>query len=696
MRALAEWTYLRAGLVLAGAFALVALAAPLAADVFDRVEPFDISDPGSEVERAYDRLEAATGAQPDPGVLILVTPGGDASEGAGARRIVKVAAELEVVDGVARVESPEARPELLSADGNSGLVIGYLAAGSGRVQTGRFVEEAFSGEPDLKLGGIAVAAEQLGRQSEEDSRKIELFAAPVLLLLCLWVFRSPIAAALPLLLSGISIVLTFAALSLLSEFTDIDLFSLQVVTGLGVGLAIDYSIFILARFRIEIRHGHGIQTAQLATLSTAGRTVAFSALTVAAALAALILFPQQFLSSTGIAGGIVAVISGAVALIILPAAMALLGPRIDPALEAGEVDAGGCTTDPLTRGGGLWATLPRRVMGRPLPVATVSLLAMLAIASPALGGKLTTPDARVLPEEESARMVFDSVASSFPELPTSTVQIYIPPDASSAAPASREFADVGAIPGVLGRPQVQRLPDGGGQVVVFSSLDPLSDAGQDQLAQLRAAPWPNGTLVGGRAAELADQRASISDSAPLVVAVVVITNLLLVLIMVRSLVLPLVSLLLNALTVLASYGLMVAIFENSTPAELLGTFAQDGIDVSVPILAFAVVFGLSTDYGIFLFSRIKEARDHGSGDEEAVIEGIASTGRLITASAVIFSVAVGAFAFSDLVIVKEFAVAVALAVLIDASVVRGLLLPSILKLLGARAWAWPGAGAPGR
>lgn len=235
----------------------------------------------------------------------------------------------------------------------------------------------------------------------------------------------------------------------------------------------------------------------------------------------------------------------------------------------------------------------------------------------------------------------------------------------------------------------RELADGSSYVALAAPVDPLSDEGQQLVKDARDAPFPDGALVGGRAAELTDQRTSIADHALLVVAIVVLTNLVLVLAMVRSVVLPLISILLNALTVLAAYGLMVAAFQSEAIANLLGTGAQDGIDVSVPLLAFAVVFGLSTDYGIFVLSRILEARRSGLSDAAAITAGIARTGRLITSAAVIFAIAVGANVFSDLVIVKEFALAVAIAVILDATVVRGILVPSILRLLGGRAW-WPG------
>ena len=685
----AEFTYFRAGRIVAGAVLLVLLALPAAAMVFDRVEPFDISDPGSEVERAYDAYEAATGMRLEPEVLVLVRADGETSAG-GEASAEAVADRLGEIEGVARVVGPAQDPALTSADGDLALVLGVLDAGDVRAETGERVAEEFAGDENAVAGGIAVANHQIAEEAEQDTRRIELYAAPLLLLLLFGAFRSVLAALLPLVLAAFSIAVTLALLTAISELVDIDLFSLQVVTGLGVGLAIDYSLFVLARYRAEVRRGNGYEAAHRRTVATAGRTVAFGALTVAAALAALIIFPQQYLSSTGIAGGLVALLSGASALIVLPALLALVGPRVDPGFEQ-TAPGEDPPPDPLGGGSRFWRLLGGRVMTRPIPLATLALLLMLAVSAPGLDGDLTSPDGRVLPPETSAKRVFDSV-ERFPDLAAGQISVVVPAGAAGGLGEAREE--------LAGSPELEpagseKLPGGGTRLVYEIQADPVSDPAQARLEEVRAAPWPEGTLVGGRTAELADQRASIGDYAPLVIAVVVLTNLLLVLVTIRSVVLPVISIALNALTVLASFGVVVALFETEATAELLGASAQTGIDVSVPVLAFAVVFGLSTDYGIFLFASIAEARARGHGETEAITIGLARTGRIITSAAVIFAIAVGANAFSDLVLVKEFAVAVAVAVLLDATIVRGILVPAILKLLGGRAWWWPGSGRRG-
>jgi RND superfamily putative drug exporter len=400
---LADLTYVRASWIVAAALVVLLAALPLASRVFDEVEPFDISDPGSEVELAEAAYAEASGQNPEAEVLLLVTPNEGAATSDGRDRIAAAAELLGTVRGIASVATPEQSPELISDDRRAGLVLGFLAADKNRVEVGEAVVDAVAEDPELAAGGVAVAAYQIGEQTERDTRRIELFAAPVLLLLLLVVFRSPLAAVLPLILAGFSIVVTLGLLTPISGFTAVDLFSLQVVTGLGVGLAIDYSLFVLARYRGELRSGCGYESANRTTLQTAGRTVGFGALTVAAALAALIIFPNQFLSSTGIAGALVALLSGAAALLVLPAVLTLLGPRIDPSFESAG-PAGAVPDDPLGGGSRYWTAMSRRVMASPVPFATLALLVMLIIAAPGASGGVTTPDARLLAEGESARM----------------------------------------------------------------------------------------------------------------------------------------------------------------------------------------------------------------------------------------------------------------------------------------------------
>lgn len=672
---LARSIYLRAGTLIGVAAVLALVAAVLAHDIFERVDPFDIGDPGSETARADRKFERATGRSPEPGVILLVS--GRAAD----RRSRDLAASLKglrAIPGIAKVQSPRSDPALDSDDGEQALILGYLARGAERVDIGEAVFDRFESVPGVLPGGTAVAAYQLGVKSESDTRRLELYAAPILLLLLLVVFRTVVAATLPLVVAGLSILFTFAALRLITEVGSIDLFALTTVTGLGVGLALDYSLFILDRYRSELHPGTAYEHALKRTMQTAGRTVAFSALTVATALGSLIVFPQPFLQSTGIAGALVAVFAGITALIVLPAIVAVLGPSIHQ--FATRRAPSRSRRSPFA---GFWLRLPRAVCKRPLAAALISTVAVSILASQAFGIELTTPNARELPAGESARDVVDSI-EELPGLPATQLFALLP----ASAVGDVELRDrITAVPSVDSADPVRPLGDDVAVLRFASSVDPLSRQGEQLVSDSR---HQLGTaLLGGGAAEQVDQRASILDHAPLALGILILTNLLVLLVMTRSVLLPVLALAVNLLSVTAALGLLQIAFTTERIANVLGTDAQDGIDMSVPVIAFAVGFGLSTDYGIFLFERVREERRHRGSEEEAIVAAVSSTGRLISASAVLLAVAVGAFVFSDLVIVKEFAVAISLIVLLDATVVRGLLIPAVLRLLGSLAWLGP-------
>jgi len=673
MRAFAKHIYLQAPSILVAALVVFCASGLVAKDVFDHVRPFDINDPESEFVAASDRVEEALGRTAEPEVIVMALP----SDGQPLPEAVE--SRLASVPGIAEVTGPGRDPDLETSDGGY-LVIGYAAPDVTRVDTGEAVAAEFDGDTDLLVGGTAVAAQQVGERSEQDTRRIELLAAPVIFLLLLFVFRTLVAALLPLAIAALSIALTFATLRILAELTTIDLFALQTVTGLGTGLAINYSLFVISRYREELLQGGSFRTALELTLRTAGRTVMFSAITVAAALTSLLVFPQPFLSSTGIAGALTALFAGITALLVLPAALTVLGPSIN-SFAVRDL--------PQSRpevSGGLWRRLPGIVCRSPIPSLVLGAAVMIALAVQVQGAEVTTPDARALPESDSARQVSESL-SAFPGI--APTRLYAVLDGTSDG---SEVADaLTAIPAVTDVSKPQSLPDGSTLVSIEASSDPLSDAGGRLVEEIRA-DLPAGAVLGGRAAEQVDQRDSIRERVLLALVVLLVTNLITLALMTGSAVLPLLAVAMNLLTVSAALGALNAVFTSDRMLDLLGASAHTGIDISVPVLVFAVTFGLATDYGIFLFARIREARETAASEEEAIIEGVATTGRLISASAVLMAVAVGAFVFCDLVIVQEFAVAIAVSVLIDATIVRGLIIPATLKLMGRHAWWRPGAG----
>jgi uncharacterized membrane protein YdfJ with MMPL/SSD domain len=686
---LADLTYLRAGRLLAAAALITLLALPATFGVFGAVDPFDISNPSSESIRAVELYAERTGERPEPEVILLVEGGESEAEAAAGR--------LAGLEGISRTISPDRDPRLYDSDGTRSLVLGILTGPDADLPAvGEAVEDEFAPDEGVQVGGSAVALHQISVQAESDVRTIELFAAPLLTLLLLLIFRSVVASMLTAAVGILSILLTLAAVRGIAAIGGVDLFALQVITGLGAGLAIDYSLFIITRYRTELARGEGFRAAHASTVAIAGRTVATSAITVAAAMLALAIFPEPFLRSTGIAAGIVALLAGLTAVVLLPAALALLGPAVD----AGQVVAARSGDDVDGIGGGqgrrrpFWERAAQLAIRRPLPIAAVGLTVTVALALPALGGEIVSASADSLPSGDSARQVAKEVVSDFERVPATTLTVVVADgvDIHSAevAAARRSLA----AEGVRFRPM--RVPGAGiSAISAESDVNPISDAGGLFVEEVRAADWPAGTLITGTAALQADERASIGARAPLAIVLVVLISVFMVLQLLRSWLLALLAVFMNLLTVAASYGLVVAIFTGDLVPDLLGFTAQPGIDASVPVLTFAVVFGLSTDYGIFLFSGIAEARAKGADHEEAIVLGVGRTGRVITAAAALFALAIGAFVFSDLFIVKEFAVAISLAVILDATLMRGLIAPSALKLIGPRVWA-QGTEARGR
>ncbi|HEV2074764.1 MAG TPA: MMPL family transporter, partial [Thermoleophilaceae bacterium] len=547
------------------------------------------------------------------------------------------------------------------------------------------IQEAVGDLPGVTLGGEALANQQVNEQVSHDIERAELFALPLIFLLSLLFFRGVVAAALPPLLGGLAIVLTFAGLRAASELGSVSIFAVNLVTALGLGLAIDYSLFMVSRYREELaRVGPGGEAIRN-TLATAGRTVLFSGLTVAAALSSLLVFPQRFLYSMGLGGVMVALIAVGVALIVLPALLAVLGERVN-ALAPKRLQRA-ARKDARPASNGFWYRLSRVVMRRPGRIALASAVALVVLGLPFLDIRFVVADAEVLPGEASARQVDDALAERFDSNATEPVRLVV--EAPLGAELEPLVRQVRGLQGVAGVSRPERLRSDTTLLNVTSRDDPLSTRGQDVVREIRALDTPLPLLVSGTSASFADLKASLLDHLPVALAIVVMATLVLLFLMTGSVVLPIKALVMNVLTLSATFGILVLVFQDGRLEGLLGYESQGALEITQPIVLFAVAFGLATDYGVFLLSRIKEARDAGVPDSEAVAVGLERTGRIVTAAALLFTVAVGALATSDIIFIKQLGVGTALAVLIDATVVRALLVPSLMELLGRRNWWAP-------
>jgi uncharacterized membrane protein YdfJ with MMPL/SSD domain len=670
-----------------GLFAIVffLLAGAIGGSVADRLDPYGAEDPDTETVKAMDRLEDAGLRVP---AVIAVVEDAPVGNPAARQRVMALEREIGERDDVASITGyyDTRSPAFVSRDHQSTyLAVALKATGDKELQeSGADIAEQLADERGVVVGGFAVSTEQVNKQVEEDLKKAEMLAFPLLFLLSLLFFRSLVAALLPLMIGGLAIVGTFLILRVASELASVSIFALNLTTALGLGLAIDYSLFIVSRYREEIaRSGPGLE-AMRRVLATAGRTVFFSSLTVAAALASLLVFPQRFLYSMGLGGTFVALFAALISLTVLPAVLTMLGTRVNagaPKFLQRRAEAETQSTQE-----GFWYRLSRFVMRRPLPIATLSALFLIVLGLPFLNIKFDTVDPTVLPESASARQAYDTVVEEFP--PYRDTPIWIAFEGGGPKAAAQYAAEVREVDGVAQVPPPQRLDPGVTAIQVVSKSPFVSEASQDAVKTIRDLPAPPGStaLVGGATADFVDFQSSLVDHLPIALAIVIVATLVILFLMTGSVILPIKSLIMNFLNLSAVFGLLVLIFQDGRLEGFLDYTSTGAIEQTMPILLFAIAFGLSTDYAVFLLSRIKEARDNGASDSEAVAIGLERTGRIVTAAALLFAIAVGAFATSQILFIKENGVGTALAVLIDASIIRALLVPSLMELLGK--WNW--------
>jgi len=646
-------------------------------------------DPRSNSYQAQEDIIGATGASAVPSMTAIVDPGAPVASPEGQAAVARVVTAMRDDPDVARVVGPSPQtPNLTSTDGSKAAVLGYFGdIDEDQSQAAAARLEAELGEiPGVTVGGAWTAAAETSSIVGEDLLRAELIAFPLLFLVSLWVFRGLVAALLPPLMGALVIFGGFFFLGVGNEVYGMSVYALNLVTGLGLGLAIDYSLLMVSRYREEIaRAGPGLEALSV-TMRTAGKSVIFSAVTVGAALAALMIFPQDFLFSMGFGGLVVALMAAVVAVGVLPAVLALLGNRVN-ALAPRRWRARSEAADRVEQSGG-WYRLSHFVMRRPAVVAIVSAAFMVLLALPALDVKFTTTDSGVLPESASARQVDETIAREFPG--SNGTPIFVASRAPDTPQASRRLAEVSR--------EIRQMPAaatvapprfvGGGlwQIDATSKYRALDDRTIAFIQDIQALDTPYPSRVGGFTALFVDQRASLGAHLPWAALIIVAVTIVALFIMTGSVLLPIKAVVMNLLTLGATLGVLVLIFQDGRLEGFLQYDSQGAVDLTQPILIGALAFGLSTDYAVFLLSRIKELRDSGMGERESVALGLQRTGRVVTAAALLFCIAMGAFATSRIVIIKELGIGTALAVALDATVVRALLVPSLMALLGK--WNW--------
>ena len=717
--------------VVIAAVLMFAIAGALGGGVADHLTSGGFDDPSSESERADDALAERfdTGV---PNMLLLVTArDGDVDAPAVAAAGTALTAELAAEDGVADVVSYWSEgnaPPLRNDDGSRALVVARVVGNDDQVED-RVTElapryEHWAGTADVdaaavdvELGGFAEVFHEVGETIEEDLVRAETIALPITLVLLILVFGSVVAASLPLVIGVMSIVGTFFVLRVLATLTDVSIYALNLTTALGLGLAIDYSLFVVSRYREELREGYAPRVAVSRTVRTAGRTVAFSALTVAASLCATLVFPIAFLRSFAYAGVAVAVLAGLFSVVVLPAILVLLGHRVN-ALTLWRRSV----TPPEE---GFWHRVATVVMRRPIPIATAVVAFLLVLGAPFLGLRLASPDDRVLPESADVRQVHDVLREEFSSEEAGALSV-VAPDAPNAVPGLRNQIDayatqlatmpsvarvdaatgtycgtglaeqLGCEPGRLVLPPdsspryAEFSADGATYLSVIPSVEPVSEAGEDLVHAIRDADAPWDVLVTGQSAGLIDTNQSLFDRLPWALGLVAVITAVLLFMMFGSVVIPAKAIVLNVLSLTATFGAMVWIFQEGHLSGLLDFTATGSLNAAMPILMFCIAFGLSMDYEVMLLSRIKEEHDNGADSVPSVAVGLERTGRIVTAAAVLIAVVMIAFATSRVSFIKLFGVGLTLAVLTDAFLIRGTLVPAFMRLAGDWNWWAPG------
>jgi RND superfamily putative drug exporter len=675
-------------------------------------------DPTAESARATAVLTDVFG-QSDQQLIFTVTDpdGADsaAARAAGLQIVARVQESQDVVGVVsAWTTKPPASAELMSLDGRSGLVLAGLTGGEDTApeQAQALVDDISSTvlpEHDgvtVRAGGSSMVLAQISSQTQRDVLLMEAVAIPLSFVVLVWVFNGLLAALLPLAIGGLAIVGSMSVLRLMSMWTDVSIFALSLTTALGLALAIDYTLLIISRFRDEVADGADRYQALFTTMRTAGRTVLFSAMTVALSMAAMVLFPMYFLKSFAYAGVATVAICAVAAVVVTPAAIVLLGDRLD-ALDVRHLVRRGEPRHRMVKPN-LWYRTTTFVMRRAVAVGVACTLLLIGLGLPFLGVGWGFPDDRVLPQSASAHQVGDMLRTQFAGNSEAGMTVVVPDAAGVtdqeleryAADASR-VPDVSAVSVptgtfVAGRnvgPPVGAagVADGAAYLNIGSSAPLFSQASDEQLDRLHELPGPGGrdVAITGIAQVNRDSVEAITERLPVVLGVIAVITFVLLFLLTGSLLLPIKAVVLNALSLTAAFGALVWIFQDGHLGAF-GTTPTGTLVANMPVLLFCIAFGLSMDYEVFLIARIREfwlsSGRTRADNTESVALGLSRTGRVVTAAALIMSISFGALIAAEVSFMRMFGLGLTLAVLIDATLVRMVLLPAFMSKLGQ--WNW--------
>ena len=686
---------------------LVLAAGAIGGGVASNLSSGGFDDPNSESAQAAETLKREFGHE-DPNLVLLVSADSSVDDPAIAAEGAALTKELSEEAGVEQVASywTTGAPSMKSSEGDKALVLGVIE-GDPNVVRDRIEElsPAYTRTSDsinVEVGGFAEIFRQVSERVEEDLARAESIAFPITLILLVFVFGSIVAGFLPLIVGGIAIIGTFLVLQVMTGFTEVSIYSLNLTTMLGLGLAIDYSLFVVSRFREELKNGLEVPDAVRTTVKTAGRTVAFSGLTVALSLAALLVFPLAFLRSFAYAGVAVVLMAALGAVVFLPALLMMLGHRVNklsirrkPRPEVGS---------------GFWHRMAMTVMRRPVPIATSVIVILLILGAPFLNVRWGQADDRALPEATSSRVVSQEIRDNFTSNTSNALSVV----ATNTGDPRSESATIGdfaaalsSIEGVEGVEGMTGMYVAGEKVAppteanarygnhdatwysVIPSVEAYSPEGEHLVQDIRALDAPYDIEITGPSATLVDQKDSLFSKVPIAALWIGLATFVLLFLSFGSVVVPIKAIVLNLLSLTATFGAVVWIFQEGNLSGFLDFTPTGVIETTSPILMFCVAFGLSMDYEVFLLSRIKEEYDKTGDNTASVAMGLEHTGRIVTAAAVLLSVVFVAFATSGVTFIKLFGIGLTIAVLMDATLVRATLVPAFMRLAGRANWWAP-------
>lgn len=658
---------------------------------FSKLDSGGYSDLSSDSAKAATFLTEKFGVVEPVAVLVVDTGNKAVDDPEIAQAAIALEKKIAQVPGISRTLSfwsTGGAPGMRASDGKAAFLFAYAnlkATDFDKLgNIGAQIQKEFDGPHGaltVYASGSGVITHAINHKIEKDLALAESIAIPLTFILLAFVFGAFVASAMPLVV-GISAILgAFFIIYLITLFTNVSIFALNLITGLGLGLGIDYALLMVNRFREELHAGKSVEDSIITTVNSAGKTVFYSGLTVLVTLSALLLFPLNFLKSFGYAG--VSVVSLAVlgALIPLPAIMALLGHRIDK----GVVRKSGITP----KEDGRWAHTARNVMRRPVPVVIGSLIVLGIFAAPVTNIAFAQVDSRVLPKSNPAAIGAATILERFNGFEGSPIEVVIPNGVGRETQVDSYLAQVAKVDGIA---RVSPIETYGSdlRIQVIPSKASRSLAAEQIIHDIRAIPSPKGTLIGGAAADFTDSQDGISRTLPWALGWIAFWVMILIFVFTGSIILPIKAVLLNALSLLATLGAITWIFIDGHLKWLVGDFTVTGtLDTGSVILVAVVVFGLSMDYEIFLLSRIREEHMAGKSNIESVAVGLQRSARIITAAALLLAVVFASFMISGVTSIKMLGFGVALAVILDATLVRALLVPALMRLFGERNWWAP-------